>query len=129
MTRINSSLDKFKGKRLNYKRLTSNPPAQLNEIINFNHPYKTKTGNNIMNKSIRKPLNYKGFNGIKIEQLNENEGYEMNNKQALKLGALKILNERESPGFIMPSVKRILEFKNPASKTENNTAKEASNIK
>ena len=82
-----------------------------------------------MNKPIRKPLNYKDFNGIKIEQLNENEGYKTDNKQALKLGALKLLNERESPGFIMPSVKRILEFKNPISKTVNNTEKEASNIK
>ena len=53
----------------------------------------------------------------------------MNNKQALKLGALKMLNERESPGFTMTSAKRILEFKNPDSKVVNNTAKETSNVK
>jgi hypothetical protein len=71
---------------------------------------------NIINK--RKRLSHKRF-----------KGYKMNNKQALKLGVLIMLNERESLGFKSTSAKRILESKNPISKTVNDTAKEASNIK
>jgi transposase-like protein len=70
-------------------------------------------------KSPGKRLTYKRLKGSQMKQLNE----------ALKLGALKILNERELPVFISTSEKRILESKNPDSKTVNDIAKEASNIK
>jgi len=113
MTRIHSLLDKFKGKRLTYKRLISKPPAQLTENIKFNHPYKTKTGNNIMDKPIRKPLTYKSFNVSQPEYLNENEGYKMNTRLAvaLRLGSLMFLNEALKAKN--PNGKPILEFKNP----------------